>query len=369
MSAFADLRDAYTNRLAPARAAAATGQKVVGLIGATVPVELVLAAGGFPVNLAPVQGGRTPEADRYLEAHVDGEVRAVLQALLDGSAGAVDLLVISRSSDGYLELYYTLKELVRLGEGRSMPPLYLYDLLHGRSEGNHRYSLERTRELAGRLEAATGGTVSAGSLAAAVGEANAQRSAVRSLLEARRDPERGISGTDAMTAIGAGRFLRPGRHAELVRAFLEESRPALPPRPRLLVVSGAALSDLRLHSALEAGGAVVVAEDDAWGSRFAGRDVPDDAPDLLEAVFERYFFDVPSPRLAPASARDEWLRAELGRGGFDAAVFSIPPEDQWFGWDYPRLRALVEDAGLPSLLLRDLDTAAVERFLQEGVRA
>ncbi len=197
MSAFAELQEAYSNRLAAARAAAAIGQKVVGLVGATVPVELVLGAGGFPVNLAPLQGARTPLADRYLEAHFD---------------------------------------------------------------------------------------------------------------------------------------------------------------------------HLRLHAAIEAGGAVVVAEDDAWGSRFAGRDVPEDSPDLLEAVFEKYFFGVPSPRQAPASARDEWLRAELGRGGFDAAVFYIPPEDQWFGWDYPRLRALVEDAGLPSLLLRDLDSAAVERFLQEGAR-
>jgi benzoyl-CoA reductase/2-hydroxyglutaryl-CoA dehydratase subunit BcrC/BadD/HgdB len=366
VSAFAELQDAYANRFAGARAAASTGQKVVGLVGATVPVELVLAAGGFPVNLAPLQGAPTPLADRSLEAHFDGEVRAVLQALLEGSADAVDLVVISRSSDGYLELYYALKELVRLGDSRSVPPLHLYDLLHGRSEANRRYSLERTRELAARLEAATGGTVDAGSLAAAVGEVNAQRAAVRSLLEARRDPGRAITGTDAMTAIGAGRFLRPGRHAELVRAYLEESRAALQPRPRLLVVSGTALSDLRLHAALEAGGAVVVAEDDAWGSRFAGRDVPGDAPDLLEAVLDKVFFDVPSPRQAPAAVRDEWLRAELGRGGFDAAVFHVPPEDHWFGWDYPRLRALVEAAGLPSLLLRDLDVAIVERFLREG---
>jgi hypothetical protein len=189
---------------------------------------------------------------------------------------------------------------------------------------------------------------------------------VRALLEARRDRELGLTGTQAMTVIGAGRFLRPGHHAELVLAFLGEDRPALRSRPRLLVVSGAALSDLRLHSALEAGGGVVVAEDDAWGSRFAGRDVPADAPDLLQAVFEKYFFDVPSPRQAPAGVRDEWLRAELARGGFDAAVFYIPPEDQWFGWDYPRLRALVEDAGIPSLLLRELDVAAVEQFLREG---
>lgn len=197
---------------------------------------------------------------------------------------------------------------------------------------------------------------------------NGQRAALRRLAEARRDPAAGISGKEALAVIGAGRFLEPTVHEQLLLAYLAEERPRLEARLRLLVVPGAPLSDLRLHTLLEEAGAVVVAEDDSWGSRSAGADVPEDAADPLGAVFDAYFLHVPSPRVAPAAARDEWLRSELAKGGVDAVVFFIPRSDHWFGWDYPRLRSLVEAAGLPALLVRDLEREAVVDALTAGVR-
>jgi benzoyl-CoA reductase/2-hydroxyglutaryl-CoA dehydratase subunit BcrC/BadD/HgdB len=358
VSALGELRRAYARRAAPA-----TGRRTVGVAGGTVPTELVAAAGARAVDVSPGGGGRTPEADRYLERHADDDARATLQAALDGRLAWLDLLVLPRTSDALLEVYHTLKELVRLGRGEEVPPLYLYDLLHGRSEANRAYGLERTRELRSRLTAATGVTVTDEGLRAAVREANAARAAIRRLLDARRDPAAGIGGADAC-AIGAGRFMEPLAHAELLAAYLKEPRPALAGRARLLVLSAVPLSDPRLHEALERAGGVVVAEDDAWGSRAGGRDVPEDAPDPLAAVFDRVFLDVPSPHVASASARDEWLRAQVAQGGIDAAVVFIPETDQWFGWDHPRLRGLLDEAGIPSLLLRALDAAAIAGFLR-----
>lgn len=368
MTALEELRRHYEDRTAAARAARTAGRKVVGVVGATVPIELVVAAGAYPLTVAPLAGGPTPAADRYLERHFDDDVRATLEALLGGVYDWLDLLVIPRTSDGYLELYYVLKEVVRLGAGPGIPPLHLYDLLHGRNDANRAYGLQRTRELRSRLAAATGVDITDDALRAASAAVNAQRDAVRRVLETRREPEQGITGVDALTVIGAGRFLEPDAHRDLVLRYLAEARPALGTRPRLLVVPGAPLSDLRLHRVLEAAGGIVVAEDDAWGARSAGRDVAETG-DPLEAVFDKYFLDVPSPRVAPAAARDEWLHAELARGGFDAVVFYIPPSDHWFGWDYPRLRGLADAAGLPSLLLRDLDAAPVAAFLAQGAGA
>lgn len=355
MSAFEVLEHHYRDRR---RAARDSGRKVVALAGTTVPVELVLAAGAFPVSVAPLERAASPRADRYLEAHFDGEVRSILEAVLAGAWDWVDLLVLPRTSDGYLELYYVMKELVRLGEGRAVPPLHLFDMLHGQSEANRAYGLERTAALARRLGAATGIAPTGDRLRGAVAAVNRQRAAVRRLQEARRDPAAGISGTAALVATGAGRFMDPNAHAEALDAFLGEPRPALAPGPRLLVVAAEPLSDLRLYTALEATGAVVVAEDDAWGARAGGADVDASAPDLAAAVFDKYFADVPSPRLAPHAARDRWLRAEIDRGGFEAAVFHVPQSDTWFGWDYPRLRDLCQQAGIRPVMVRDLDQAA-----------
>lgn len=369
MSALEELRRHYQDRTAAARAAKAASRKVVGLVGTTVPVELVMAAGAYPLNVAPMPGTPTREADRYLERHFDDDVRATLESLLAGAYDWLNLLVIPRTSDGYLELYYTLKEVVRLGQVRRVPPLHLYDLLHARSEANRAYGLERTHELRSRLTAAMGVEATRDRLREAASEVNAQRRAVRHLLELRRDPANGVSGVDALTAIGAGRFLEPDAHRELVERYVGEERPPLDPRPRLLVVAGVPLTDLRLHRLLEDAAGLVVAEDDAWGSRFAGADVRVDAADPLEGIFEKYFLDVPSPRVAPAAARDEWLRSELARGDIDGVVFYVPRSDTWFGWDYPRLKGYVEAAGLPSVLLRELDPEAVAGLLRQGTGA
>jgi benzoyl-CoA reductase/2-hydroxyglutaryl-CoA dehydratase subunit BcrC/BadD/HgdB len=367
VSAWAELERHYHDRAAAARAAGARGRKVVGLAGPAIPAELVLASEAYPLTVAAAPSGSTPRADRYLERHLDDEVRATLEALLAGAYAWIDLLVLSRASDGHLELYYTLKEIVRLGESERIPPLHLYDLLHGRTPANRDYGRDRVRELRSRLAATTGVTATDERLRAAVRAVNGQRAAVRRLLEARRDPEAGITGTHALVVIGAGRFLEPEVHRQLVLAYLAEERPRLDARPRLLVVPGAPLSDLRLYTLLEGAGAVVVAEDDGWGSRSVGADVPEEATDPLEAVFDAYFLHAPSPRVAPAAARDEWLRSEIARGGIDAVLFFIPRSDHWFGWDYPRLRALTEAAGLPALLVRDLAPGAVAGALRDGL--
>jgi len=360
VSAFEELGAAYRDRSIP------DGRKAIGLMGATIPVELVLASGAVPLAIAAAPDGPTPTADRYLEDHFDGEVRATLQALLEGAFRGLDLLVLARSSDAYLELYYVLKEIVRLGGGEAIPPLHLYDLLHGRSDANRAYGLARLRELASRLEATTGVSVTSERLRAATRQTNLQRASVNRLLEARRDPASGISGVEAMTAIGAGRFLDLARHAALVDTYLAEPRPTLEHRPRVLLAAGVALSNLDLHEALESGSALVVGEDDAWGSRAGGELVDESAADIFEAVFDKHFYDLPSPRLSPAAARDEWLRAELGRSRPDALAVYIPRSDTWFGWDFPRLRSLAAEAGVPTLLLRDHDPAVVRAFFAEA---
>jgi benzoyl-CoA reductase/2-hydroxyglutaryl-CoA dehydratase subunit BcrC/BadD/HgdB len=353
MSARGELESAYIDRTRAARAARSLGRKVVGMVGATVPAELVLAAGAYPLTIAPVTTNATPVADRYMESHFDADVRTIFDAVVAGRFDWIDLLVIPRTADVHLELYYYLKEVVRLGEGDAVPPLHLYDLLHRQNESNREYGLERTRELRNRLSAATGIAVTDSRLRAAIEETNRRRRSIRQLLENRRDPAAGISGVTALRLIGAGYFLEPSGYAELLDRYLAEKRPPLPVGPRLLVISATALSDERLHRALEATGCVVVAEDDSWGSRAAGRDIDLEAADPLTATFDKYFHDVPSPRQAPAAARDEWLVSELDRKAIDAVVFYIPPADHWFGWDYPRLRDHVEAAGLPAVLLRE----------------
>ncbi len=75
-----------------------------------------------------------------------------------------------------------------------------------------------------------------------------------------------------------------------------------------------------LWAAIESHGAVVVAEDDWWGSRAAGRDI-DTTIDPVRAIFEKYYFDAPSPRVFPAEISDAWFHNKASE--VDGAIFFI----------------------------------------------
>ena len=154
-----------------------------------------------------------------------------------------------------------------------------------------------------------------------------------------------------MIAIGAGYFMERSKFAALAQDLAAgvAKRPPLE-GPRLLV-KGFPLDHVNLHRTLEAHCAVVVAEDDWWGSRAAGRDLKYGS-DAAAAVFPKYYLDAPSPRVFPPSAADRWFEREARRG-IDGVVFYHPPDDDVYGWDYPRQREFLERHGIRSLRIRE----------------
>jgi len=102
-----------------------------------------------------------------------------------------------------------------------------------------------------------------------------------------------------------------------------------------------------LHSAIEACGAIVVSEIGPWGSGAAGDDVVVDA-DPITALAAKYSTDAIGPRTpaAQVQARIVELLDDV-----DAVVVSLPPEDTAFGWDYPALRNLLQQRGIPHACL------------------
>jgi benzoyl-CoA reductase/2-hydroxyglutaryl-CoA dehydratase subunit BcrC/BadD/HgdB len=177
------------------------------------------------------------------------------------------------------------------------------------------------------------------------------------------------SGVDALMALGAGYFLAPQPYAVALEQYVASLSPdaALQGRPRLLVVTSEPLSHTRLHAALESAGALVVAEDDWWGSRAPGDDVPL-AGSAREAVLRKYWLDTASPGVYPDVAREAWLREHALRPDVDGIVFYLPPSDHQLGWDYPRLKTWLSTNGKPSLLMR-LDATTPDGFDGASVQA
>ena len=131
---------------------------VVGTTSATVPWELIAAAGCFPLALRRRRGS-TPNADDLLEPDVfTARIRGIFEGVVSGEWSFLRAIVVPRTSEQEYKLFLYLREIARERPGSEMPPVYLYDLLHTRSREAYEYGLDesflRERAYPGLKEAA-----------------------------------------------------------------------------------------------------------------------------------------------------------------------------------------------------------------------
>jgi benzoyl-CoA reductase/2-hydroxyglutaryl-CoA dehydratase subunit BcrC/BadD/HgdB len=341
----------YENPAAEAISSSAGGIPVVGMTSNTVPWELVRAAGAFP---CVINSGNASHSDisSFMEDGVFEErFQAIFGASISGEYQFFRLLLIPRTSEQEYKLYLYLREVARLHPTRCIPPLCLYDMLHMRSPESYSYGLERTLYLKERLEVLTGKRIEDAALLHAIEESNSARRAIRKLLCLRRQEPR-ITGTEALALIGASFFMDRGEYARQAKLAVEVIKDRNSFACKRLLITGSSLNHRGLHQALEQHGAIVVAEDDWWGSRSAGEDIDAGSNDPLKAIFDKYYFDAPSPRLYPFEIADAWFQ-QASIDGIEGVVFYLPPEDCVAGWDYPRRRHYLDERGISHLLIRE----------------
>jgi benzoyl-CoA reductase/2-hydroxyglutaryl-CoA dehydratase subunit BcrC/BadD/HgdB len=321
---------------------------VAGRIGASVPAELLMAAGFASFMITAPAGAATPTADVYIEPVVPPETRALFQAALNGAYDEVALLVLSRQYD---KLFYYLKEIYRLGLGPRLPPLHIYDLMQSQRASVAAYNRKSLGLLTAVLERASGQPIKEAALVSAAALTNRIRGLQRRLIAHRFAGV--VGGVEAMQVLGAGVVMAPNLYQETLAAYLD----ALPAAPsgawaaKVLVVTSEPLPGLDLHQAIEAASVLVAAEDDVWGARGVGEDIAAKGPPL-EALLAKYARDTPTSGLYPPDIRETWFEGMSRRPEVDAVIFYVPPSDRQFGWDYPRLKAGLDARGVASLLIR-----------------
>ncbi len=340
----------YENPLACAMEKAREGIPIAGITSNTVPWELLRAAGYFPLMLKPANGPFRV-ADRFME---DGVFGARVRGIFDGIASSawpfLAMVVIPRTSEQEHKLFLYLREMARQEFSSNTPDLHLYNLLHYRSAEAEKYGLERTHALIGYLENHAGRSIEPSDLARAVDESNQANRAIRRLLDFREGPHPRLSGTEILALIGAAWFMDRAEFARLAAEAAAELTTRPPLHGARILIKGSPLHHTGLHRAIESHGSVVIAEDDWWGSRSITKEIGPQG-DVVRSIFEKYYFDAPSPRVFPRAVADEWFLAASAK--VDGIVFYLPPEDDVLGWDYPRLRNVLDQRGTPSLLVRE----------------
>ena len=354
-SAIATLTRIYTERAVNSR----NGGPLVGITSNTVPWELLRAAGLHPVLLSP-RRKQTPLANRYMEDAFSERIKAIFDLLISSEGERLSAVVIPRTSEQEHKLFLYLREVARQGLEQTPKPI-LYNLLHARSPEAEAYGLGRTHDLKQQLEQLTGRPIQPDAIREAIAEGNSARQAIRALLQQREGAAPRLRGSEAMALIGAWYFMDRSEYALLAQETLREIEMSTPLEGPRILIKGSPQDSSEFCAAIESHGAVVVAEDDWWGSRAAGRDIAT-TMESMRAIFDKYYFDAPSPRVFPAEISDAWFHSKASQ--VDGVIFYLPQEDDVLGWDYPRLRAFLNNRAIPHLMVRSDSSDEIGAFIE-----
>ncbi len=330
----------------------------------SVPVEVVRAAGFEPVTAL---GGtlETPAADSVLECGLfPGRLRALVEKALTGELDGIAALVLPRTSDADYKCFLYLREFLRRGTIKFLPPVLLFDLLHSVNADVPAYDADRTRELFDKLKALSGVRATVEDLQREIALADAGRAAARRIIELRLGEPR-ASGRETLPLLGAFWQLPPGRYAALAHAAAEEiaGRSSLA-KPRVLL-AGAPVDSPVVHEAVEVAGGVVVGEVSPFGSGVAGDDVGVEG-DPVRALADKYRRDSIDARM-PVQVFRHWIERLLG--AVDAVLVSLPPYDAVFGWDYPALSTVLDRHSIPHAVVESDPAVGLTAAEQERITA
>lgn len=369
--ALATLRQAYAHRAAAPTAPGA--RCVVGYVTHNVPVELIRAAGLEPVQLVGSPDHATPTGDAYMENIFDGAVRSVFDRIITGAFNFCDLIILPRTSEGWLELYYILAEVRKWEPSWKFPDIYLFDLLQTPYWTTGRYVRGRIDDLRARLEQLSGAPMTDDALRAAIAQANRTRGLQGAVDALRHGAPPKLSGTDALTVFGAQGAMPPAEYQAALEGLLSGEPPPVAGTPVRLMVKGSPHDTTRFYALVESCGAVIVADDHETGARQLNGPVEEEGDpwDSLAFYYQTRSF---SPRSYPQSEQDERFLHDLATSGAEGVIFFIEEHDDTFGWDYPDQKKALDARGIPSLYLplqsyRSPDEAALRTAIGHFIAA
>lgn len=359
----AALRQACADPLLAARRAGAAGQRVVAYLGNATPVELILAAGAFALEMRGDPREETPLATRFIDDDFDGDLKSVYQRIVSGHYNLADLIVIPRSSNGYLYLYYFLLETRRMLPAHTFPEVVLFDVLHTPYWSTGQYVQGRMVALKDKLEQVCATVIDDAALGEAIASVNRSRAALQVLNSLRRETK--LGGTDLLAAVAATGCVGPEAATQLARAVLAESA-GFAARPGMrLMVKGAPHDSLDFYELVESLGAVVVADDHVTGER-SFEHLVDPALEPIAALTQHYHLHAPGIRSFPQAAQDRRFIEIAQQARVEGVLFFHDEFDDTLGWDYPEQKRLLDERGIPSVFLQQQSYRAPDRAAQEA---
>jgi bcr-type benzoyl-CoA reductase subunit C len=322
------------------------GRPVIGVMPAYFPMELVEAAGGYPVQL---WGNNLPtgKSDAYLQSFCCSVGRSVLELEMIGGASMVKAYVFTSICDTLVNL----KEIYSsLFPGK--PYLEFSIPMTQTPEARKSYFKSVIEDVLEDIEAITGNNLSNDALKEASLLHGETRRLQRKLYEVRRKHPGLIKSHDFYAVIKAGFFMPKKTYNEMLIKLIRELEKLtvntkIDNRPKI-VLSGMLFDPLILHHALDDLTLQVVDDDFANGWRTVAKPTLQ-TNNLIEGVTQYAFEPAPCCCLYnPDSDRHVYLIQKVKDSGADGVLFWYIKFCEPDAFDRPQIISRLKDEGIPA---------------------
>jgi len=332
------------------------GRPVIGVLPAYFPLELIHAAGGYPVQLWGA-GGSIEHADACLQSYCCSVSRSLLELEMRGVTGMV-------AAYAFTSLCDTLVNLREVYRRRFDKPTVEFSIPASQSrEARKAYLSTVIESVLKGLEAVTGRAVSREAMRSSAALYGRIRSLQREIYRVRRQKPGVAKNGDFYAVLKAGFFLPPEDYEPLLDRLVAELE-ALPPRkgrrPRL-VLSGMVFEPVGAFAVFDDVQADVVDDDFANGWRSAAKGALQ-VDDLAAGITDYVYSGAPCCCIYhPESDRHAYLVEKAKAADADGVLFWSIRFCEPDAFDRPQLSERLKQEGIPAVTLEmDLATGNFE---------
>lgn len=332
---------------AAARAAKGEGRRILGHMCTYTPEELFHAAGYFPLRIL-AWSNTIQQADGLLQAYACSLARSALEQAVSGDLNFIDTMLFSHTCD-------TIQNLTDIWKRNVPGTTHLSLSTPTCVEGEH-----AIRYFAGELAhmrdflMEEGASITDEALQESIELYREHRSVMRRLYEIRRRNPESISARDTLDITVSSFLMLKEDHLNLLEPLLEvldtSGTVSTKTKPRVLVV-GSACQDADYSGDIEKSGCVVVDDDLCTGSRAFEIDYVE-AKTPLESLARMYLARRPcAAKHRPGYDVGKEVLNRARKAGADGVVFLFTKFCDPWAFDYPNMRATLDSAKIPSLLV------------------
>ena len=337
----------------------ATGGKVVGTLCSYAPEELILAGGALAYRIVGGSGSIS-KADAHLQAYSCSLVRGALEDALAGQLDFLDGAVFPHTCDSIQRL----SDIWRLNATIGFHLDAVLPVKLDTDSARH-YMTAVVGKVRTELEKSLDRTITDEDLRQAIAVYNTIREAMQRLYTHRSHQPEVVSGSEVHAIVRASMVMDRRAFADKLVQVVEklEQQPERKTTGKRIFLSGGVCNLPDLHRSIETAGGCIVGDDLCTGSRgLTG--LIGSSGDPIAAIAERYAQRAICPaKHAGITSRGDALVRLVNAHRADGVIFVFLKFCDPHAFDYPYLKAMLDEAGIPSLLVElEEQTASQGQF-------